>query len=49
MGFYMSLWQAGLKSIPGDVLEAGSLDGCNKTQQIFKIIFLCCATTSFRS
>lgn len=38
MGFYMSLWQAGLKGIPGDVLEASALDGCTKTKQIFKII-----------
>lgn len=38
MGFYMSLWQAGLKSIPGDVLEASALDGCTKSKQIFKII-----------
>lgn len=38
MGFYMSLWLAGLKSIPGDVIEASSLDGCTKTSQIFRII-----------
>lgn len=38
MGFYMSLWQAGLKSIPADVLEASSLDGCTGTSQIFRII-----------
>lgn len=38
MGFYMSLWQAGLKSISGDVLEAASLDGCVGASQIFRII-----------
>lgn len=38
MGFYMSLWQAGLKSIPGDVLEASALDGCTGAAQIFRII-----------
>jgi len=38
MGFYMSLWQAGLKSIPADVLEASTLDGCTGFQQISRII-----------
>lgn len=38
MGFYMSLWQAGLKSISGDVLEAAALDGCVGVSQIFRII-----------
>lgn len=38
MGFYMSLWQAGLKGISADVLEASALDGCTGTKQIFRII-----------
>lgn len=38
MGFYMSLWQAALKGIPSDVLEASELDGCGKAGQIFRII-----------
>lgn len=38
MGFYMSLWQAGLKGIPEDVIEASELDGCSKIGQIFRII-----------
>ena len=38
MGFYMSLWQAGLKAIPTDVLEAAELDGCTGAKRIFKII-----------
>ena len=38
MGFYMSLWQAGLKGISSDILEASVLDGCNGTNQIFRII-----------
>ncbi len=38
MGFYMSLWQAGLKGIPVDVLEASALDGCTGVKQIFRIM-----------
>lgn len=38
MGFYMSLWQAGLKGISGDVLEASELDGCTGASKIFRII-----------
>ena len=38
MGFYMSLWQAGLKSISSDILEAGEMDGCTGISRIFRII-----------
>lgn len=38
MGFYMSLWQAGLKGVPSEVIEASLIDGCTGTGQIFKII-----------
>ena len=38
IGFYMLLWQAGLKSISGEVLEAAALDGCTGLSKIFRII-----------
>lgn len=38
MGFYIMLWQVGLRSIPTDVLEAGLIDGTSKWQQIRYII-----------
>ncbi len=38
MGFYMSLWQAALKGISREILEASAIDGCSPTGQIFRII-----------
>lgn len=38
MGYYLLLWQVGLKGLPGDVLEASLIDGCTKWQQIRYII-----------
>ena len=38
MGFYMSLWQAALKGISREILEASAIDGCTRTGQIFRII-----------
>lgn len=37
LGYYMVLWQLGIKNIPGDVLEASLIDGCTKWQQITKV------------
>lgn len=37
-GFYMVLWQLGIKNLPGEVLEASLIDGCNKRQQIMKVM-----------
>ena len=34
MGFYVTLWQVGIRSIPTDVLEAGLIDGTTKWQQV---------------
>lgn len=38
IGFYMLLWQAGLKSISGEVLEAAALDGCTGLSKIFRML-----------
>lgn len=38
MGFYMILWQLGIKNISGDVLEASLIDGCSKWQQITRVM-----------
>lgn len=38
LGFYMILWQLGIKNISGDVLEASLIDGCSKWQQITKVM-----------
>jgi len=38
LGYYMILWQLGIKNISADVLEASLIDGCNKRQQITKIV-----------
>lgn len=38
MGFYMVLWQLGMKNISPEVMEASLIDGCNKRQQISKIM-----------
>ncbi len=37
VGFYMAIWQMGLKSLPGDVLEASLIDGCGAWKQVFRI------------
>ncbi len=38
MGFYMVLWQLGIKNLPSEVMEASLIDGCNKRQQMTKIM-----------
>lgn len=38
IGFYMVLWQLGLKNLPEEVLEASLIDGCTKWQQITKVM-----------
>ncbi len=38
LGFYMVLWQLGIKNLPGEVLEASLIDGCSKRQQITKVM-----------
>ena len=38
MGFYMSLWQAALKGISHEIIEASAIDGCSRAGQVFRII-----------
>ena len=38
MGFYMSLWQAALKGISHEIIEASAIDGCSRSGQVFRII-----------
>ena len=38
VGYFMLLWQLGIKNIPDDVLEASLIDGCNKRQQILYVV-----------
>ncbi len=42
MGYYIMLWQIGLRSIPTEILEAGIIDGTSKWQQIRYIIIPMC-------
>lgn len=42
MGYYIMLWQIGLRSIPTEILEAGIIDGTSKWQQIRYIIVPMC-------
>lgn len=37
LGFYIVLYIAGLQAVPTDVLEAASIDGCNKWQAFFRV------------
>lgn len=38
IGYMMIIYIAGMQSLPGDVLEAASVDGANSTQIMFRII-----------
>lgn len=38
VGYYMLLWQLGIKNIQDDILEASLIDGCNKRQQIWYVV-----------
>ena len=38
MGFYVCLWNVALTSLSVEVLEASIVDGCNKWQQIGRVI-----------
>lgn len=38
VGYYMIIWQVGMKNLPGEVLEASLLDGCNKVKQIWYVV-----------
>lgn len=47
IGFYISLWQVGLRGISSDILEASLLDGVTKWQQVrYVIIPLLKSTTT---
>lgn len=34
MGFYMLIWQEGIRSIDNDVIEASIIDGCTRSQRL---------------
>ena len=38
MGFYMIIWQEGIRSIDHDVIEASIIDGCTRTQRIRYVV-----------
>ncbi len=38
IGYMMIIYIAGLQAVPEDMLEAASIDGATKTQQLFKVI-----------
>ncbi len=38
IGYMMIIYIAGLQAVPEDMLEAASIDGASKTQQLFKVI-----------
>ena len=47
-GYYMLFYLAGLTTLPGDVLEAATIDGCNAWQRLrFVIVPLLAPTTAF--
>jgi len=47
-GYYMLFYLAGLTTLPGDVLEAATIDGCNAWQRLrYIIVPLLAPTTAF--
>ena len=38
MGFYMTIWQTGIRSISSDVIEASIIDGCTRGQRVRHVI-----------
>lgn len=38
MGFYMIIWQEGIRGIDHDVIEASIIDGCTRTQRIKYVV-----------
>jgi sn-glycerol 3-phosphate transport system permease protein len=47
-GYYMLFYLAGLTTLPGDVLEAATIDGCNAWQRLrYVIVPLLAPTTAF--
>ena len=47
-GYYMLFYLAGLATLPGEVLEAATIDGCNAWQRLrFVIVPLLAPTTAF--
>jgi sn-glycerol 3-phosphate transport system permease protein len=47
-GYYMLFYLAGLQTLPGDVLEAATIDGCNGWQRLrYVIVPLLVPTTAF--
>lgn len=47
MGYYMILYLAGLQSIPGELYEAASMDGANKSKQFWHITLPSLRPTTF--
>jgi multiple sugar transport system permease protein len=46
-GFIMILYLAGLQDIPGEMIEASELDGANKVQTFFYVVWPMLARTTF--
>ena len=47
-GYYMLFYLAGLTTLPGEVLEAATIDGCNAWQRLrYVIVPLLAPTTAF--
>ena len=39
VGYMMIIYIAGLQNVPGDLIEAAQIDGCNPIQTYFRIVF----------
>lgn len=47
LGYTVVLWLAGLKSIPGEIIDAAKVDGAGKVQVFFKVTLPCLKGSMF--